>query len=207
MQSIRFMKTLQIPTSYYQQFDADANRDVPAEGYSGWKQAGIELSLDHTAVVVMHAWDCGTREQYPGWHRAVEYIPRADEICRTVFPKLPSAVRASELRIFHMVGGGNYYREYAGYQMAVRLAGAAPEPLEQVETNTVLDCLKQFRAAHTFVGTHNAADVKRGTQHIDFSPNTEPLGNEGIAENSHQLFTLCKHTGVNHLIYAGFAIN
>ena len=70
-------RIIRVPASYYQQFDADFNREVPAEGYGGWKRAEVEVSLQHTAVVVMHAWDCGTREEYPGWHRAVEYIPRS----------------------------------------------------------------------------------------------------------------------------------
>ncbi|SVE24368.1 uncharacterized protein METZ01_LOCUS477222, partial [marine metagenome] len=72
------MRVFPVQANYYQQFDADFNLDIPGEGYGGWKRAMINLSLDHTAVVVMHAWDCGKREQYPGWHRAVEYIPRAN---------------------------------------------------------------------------------------------------------------------------------
>src|SRR5437762_3280567 len=59
--------TIRLPANYYQQFDADPGRDVPAEGYGGWKRAEIEISSDHTAVVVMHAWDCGTQTDYPGW--------------------------------------------------------------------------------------------------------------------------------------------
>src|SRR5437773_8335703 len=70
-------RTIRLPANHYQQFDADPARDVPGEGYGGWKRAEIELSRHHTAVVVMHAWDCGTRARYPGWYRAVEYIPRA----------------------------------------------------------------------------------------------------------------------------------
>ena len=66
-----------LKASYYQQFDADFSLDVPAEGYGGWKAADIEIAPQHTAVVVMHAWDTGTREQFPGWRRAVEYMPRA----------------------------------------------------------------------------------------------------------------------------------
>src|SRR4051812_690723 len=63
---------------YYQQFDADSSLDVPAEAYGGWKEADLTFAREHTALVVMHAWDCGTRQQYPGWHRCVEYIPRAE---------------------------------------------------------------------------------------------------------------------------------
>ena len=43
------MKSVKLPASYYQQFDADYTRDVPAEGYGGWKSAEIELSPKHTA--------------------------------------------------------------------------------------------------------------------------------------------------------------
>ena len=50
-------------------------------------------------------------------------------------------------------------------------------------------------------------DIERGFANINFAPEARPLGEEGIAENAHQLFALCREQGVNHLIYAGFAIN
>lgn len=92
---------------YYQQFDADFARDIPAEGYGGWKRAELPIRKAATALVVMHAWDTGTREQFPGWHRAVEYIPRADQILRDVFPPLLAAVRAAGWPIFHVVSGSS----------------------------------------------------------------------------------------------------
>jgi len=49
--------------------------------------------------------------------------------------------------------------------------------------------------------------VRRGSAKINFTPQAKPVGDEGIAEDGHQLFALCKHHGINHLIYAGFAIN
>src|SRR5437763_8164054 len=116
------VKTIRLPAQYYQQFDADLTRDVPGEGYGGWKRAEVELSRPHTAVVIMHAWDCGTREQYPGWYRAVEYIPRANAICAQVFPPLLQAVREQGIRLFHVVGGGDYYKRYPGYQRTRELA-------------------------------------------------------------------------------------
>lgn len=201
------MRTLRLPASYYQQFDADFALDVPGEGYGGWKRTEVEISRDHTAVVVMHAWDAGTREQYPGWHRAVEYIPRADAICQAVFPRLLSAVRASDIPLFHVVGGGNYYKECPGYQKAVDLAGLAPPALDQIDADPVLDRLRRFRTEHVFVGPQNKEDVDRGFRRLDFAKEARPIGDEGIAENGHQLFALCKQAGVNHLIYAGFAIN
>jgi len=198
---------MRIMAHYYQQFDADHTRDVPAEGYGGWQRAEIEIAPEHTAVVVMHAWDAGTRDQYPGWYRAVEYIPRAQEISRTVFPPLLSAVRASPLRLFHVVGGGDYYKDYPGHRRVLQLAGPAPAPPEQIQPDPVLERLNQFRADHVFVGAHNRDDVARGFKDLDFQPEARPAGDEGVAENDHQLFALCKDAGVNHLVYAGFAVN
>ena len=201
------MGVIRLPAHYYQQFDADFSLQVPGEGYRGWQQGEIEISDQHTGVVMMHAWDCGTRQQYPGWHRAVEYMPRAQEICRTVFPPLLAAVRRSPLPLFHVVGGGDYYRQYPGYQRALNLAGPAPAPPEQIPADPTLDRLRQFRAERVFVGKHNEQDVSRGFAAVDFPPQARPQGEEGIAENGHQLFALCRAAGVNHLVYAGFAIN
>jgi hypothetical protein len=38
-------------------------------------------------------------------------------------------------------------------------------------------------------------------------PSARPVEDEGVAENSSQLLALCRDAGINHLIYAGFAIN
>jgi len=193
--------------NYYQQFDADYDLDVPGEGYGGWKRAEIDVSLEHTALVVMHAWNCGTREEYPGWHRAVEYIPRSYEICRNVFPGLLSAARDSGLTLFHVVGGGDYFKKYPGHKRALDLAGSEPEVPGRIDPDPVLEDLRKFRSDNVFVGAHNQEDVSRGAKNIDFPEEARPAGEEGIAQNANQLFALCRETGVNHLVYAGFAIN
>jgi len=192
---------------HYQQFDADLSLEVPGEGYGGWRESEIVIAPEHTALVVMHAWDCGTPEQYPGWYRCVEYIPRANAILRQVFPRLLSAVRPSPLHLYHVVGGGDYYSGYPGYARAKELAGPEPEPLPQIESDPMLDELRAFRSRRVFVGKHNEEDVNRGFANMRFPPEAEPLGDEGIAENAHQLMALCRADGVNHLIYTGFAIN
>src|SRR5690348_7998363 len=73
---------MKIAANYYQQFDADLRRSASGEGYGGWQRAEIEIG--RAALVVMHAWEAGTPAQYPGWYRAVEYIPRSQAICREV---------------------------------------------------------------------------------------------------------------------------
>lgn len=201
------MRIFRVPANYYQQFDADAAGDVPGEGFGGWKRAEFELAFEHTAVVVMHAWDTGRPGEFPGWRRCIEYHGRADAICETVFPRLLGAVRRAGLRLYHVTGGGTYGRAYPGYRRAAALAGPEPAPPPQVAPDPLLEKLCQFRRDRSFVGAHNRADVEAGFRRIDFAPAARPQGEEGVAETTRQLFALCQADGVNHLLYAGFAIN
>ena len=93
-------------------------------------------------------------EGYGGWHRAVEYIPRAPKICNEIFPKLLPAVRASKLKLYHVVGGGDYYKDYPGYKRAVELAGPT-ETVEKIEPDPVYNALRKFKHNNIFVGAHN----------------------------------------------------
>jgi len=196
-----------IRAHYYQQFDADYSLDVPAEAYGGWKTATLEISRRHSALVVMHAWGTGTPEQYPGWWRAVEYMPRAQRILQDVFPPLLRAARHSGFRVYHVAGGGSYARRFPGYHRTVELAGPEPPSAEPIEPDPVLLELRAFRAANVHVGTHNEEDVAKGFAALDFAPQAYPQDNEAIAETGRQLLALCRADGVNHLIYAGFALN
>jgi hypothetical protein len=200
-------ETFPIVANYYQQFDADYSRKVPGASYGGWRKGEIQLSAEHTAVVVMHAWDCGTFEQFPGVWRSVEYIPRSIEISRTVFPRLLAAVRRSRLPLFHVVGGGDYYKACPGYQRAVQLAGEALPSLLPVESDPTLQALQQFRSEKVWRGAHNNEDGAKLAQALDFLPEARPLDTEGVAEDTPQLLALCREAGVNHLIYIGFAID
>ncbi len=198
---------MRLKAHYYQQFDADLSREVPGEGFGGWKSAALDISREHTALVVMHAWDTGTSEQFPGWYRSVEYLERANAIGRTVMPRLLSAARSARFPVLHVVSAGQYYRSLPGYRRAVSLA--APEPGEppRIEPDPVLEALRRFRHERVSVGTHNEPDVARGFSRLDFMPSARPVGEEGVAENASQLFALCREAGTNHLVYTGFAIN
>lgn len=198
---------MRLPARLYRQFDADPARAVPAEGYGGWQTTEIELAPTHTALVVMHAWDCGQPHEFPGWRRAVEYMPRAERILRDVFPPLLAAVRASPLPVFHVVGGSrDYYSHLPGWHRARRLAGEFPAP-RPVSPDPVHDSLRRLRTAQGSPGARNIADVTAGFARLDFAPTGRPVGDEGVAENGVQLAALCRDQGVNHLIYVGFALN
>jgi hypothetical protein len=119
---------------------------------------------------------------------------------------LLACIRQQRVNLFHVVGGGDYYKKYPGYRKAAALVGPEPE-VEKIARDPVLERLDQFRTQRVFVGAHNVADVKRGFAALDFPAEARPVGEEGIAENAPQLYALCKERGVNHLLYAGFAIN
>ncbi len=199
---------MRIRTQYYQHFDADYALEVPEEGFGGWKTEELVFSRKHTAVVLMHAWAAGkTCEEFPGWWRCVPYIPRSNAILRDVIPDLLTSVRSSGLPLFHVVGGGDYYKSLPGYLHAVALGGGPLPKPEQVEPDPTRQALDAFKAEHSFVGGWNKADVKRGFAQLDFPAVARPLDGEGVAENGRQLFALCKERGINHLVYCGFAIN
>ncbi len=200
------MTILPIKTRYYQHFDADFSLEYPAEGYGGWKEAVLEYDFEHTAFVVMHTWDCGSREQYPGWHRVVEYIPRADQISEGRLPDFLELARKAGMTIIHIVGHSGYYENYPGYQKVLSWAGDEPEPPQRIDTSSLKE-LHAFRHANVAPGTHNQKDITAGQARLDFSPKLKPQGEEYIAATSHQLFSACEKLNLQHLIYTGFAIN
>ena len=198
---------MRLPAQLYRQFDADPALAVPGEGYGGWHTVDVELAPAHTALVVMHAWDCGQPHEYPGWRRAVEYTPRAGKILAEVFPPLLAAVRASQLPVLHVVGGGkDYYSHLPGYQRALRLAGLSSAPAS-VAPDPVFQQLQRLRTDLGSPGAHNKSDIAAGFARLDFAPPARPVGDEGIAENGDQLAALCRAQGIDHLIYVGFALN
>ena len=199
--------TMALKAQFYQQFDADMTREVPGEGYGGWQEDTIALDPAHTAVVVMHAWASGTPAQYPGWYRAVEYIPREQKICREVFPPLLAAVRQSALRLYHVVGGGKYYEACPGYARAKALTPPPPPAPPRLKSDPALDALRQMRGRRVFVGEHNVPDVNAGFAKLDFDEHARPRDDEYVCENAEQLAAVCLADGVNHLVYCGFAIN
>ena len=200
-------KPMKMNSHYYQAFDADYSRDVPGEGYRGWQQKELTFDREHTALVVMHAWDCGTPEQFPGWYRCVEYIPRANKIAKTVFPPILKAARETGFRMYHVVGGGDVYKPMPGFKRAVSLAQPRPHREALKVEDPLMTAVHEFRRRNVFVGVHNENDVNRGFQDLQFIPEAKPQGDEGIAEDGPQLFGLCEADQVNHLIYIGFAIN
>ena len=204
------MAMLRLAGWYYQQFDADYSLEVPGEGYGGWKSDPVELSAEHTALVVMHAWDAGTPEQFPGWYRAVEYLPRSAAICREVFPPLLGAARAAGLTVLHVVGGGDYFKKCPGHARAVELADrlVPPEPARpKVTGDEASKAIRKLYPQRVFTGAGNAEDCRRGFERVDFPSEARPAGDEGVAQDSRQLLALCLEGGINHLVYVGFAIN
>lgn len=193
------VKKLTLPARYYQQFNADYTRDVPGEGYGGWQTQTLDFDRNKTAVVCMHAWNIDDPTGTP----ECEYVPRADAISKTILPELFTAVRQGGFRLFHVVGRSGYYEHLPGYKRAVALAGPDNLMLIRLEGDPVL---QRFRYENVWPGKPNIARYEGGFGKTDFHPGAQPVGDEGVAANGHQLAALCRDAGVNHLIYTGFAI-
>ncbi|MGI6561350.1 MAG: hypothetical protein ACOX3Q_02140 [Clostridia bacterium] len=206
------MSIVTVPAWYYRQFDADYSRDIPGEGYGGWMKADLKLNTDKTAFVVMHAWDCGTYEEHPGWYRAVEYIPRANKIAREIFPGLLSAIRNAGMKLYHVAGSESHCKGFPGFEYAKQCLkeytqGKESFKMPYAERDAVSDELRKFRFENVFVGLHNKADIERGQAKATFMKEAMPADNEPIALDGDQLQAVCLKDGINHLIYMGFAIN
>lgn len=201
------MKPVRLPAQLYRQFDANPALAVPGEGYGGWHTVEAEIAPKHTALVVMHAWDCGQPHEFPGWRRAVEYAPRAEKIMAEIFPRLLAAVRRSPLPILHVVGGEkDYWSHLPGYQQTAQLLRTASTP-PFVPADPVFDRMQRLRRTEGSPGAHNSPDIAAGIARLDFAPTARPVGDEGIAKDGAQLAALCRAQGINHLIYVGFALN
>jgi hypothetical protein len=217
------MSIITIPTGYYRQYDTDPALEVPAEGFGGWAKADLEFDLERSAILVMHAADCGTREQSPGRYRSVEYLPRSNRIAETVFPKLLGGVRKAGIRVFHLPFPGNYYQQLPGYRLAQEIAeqdqwealgissadnqsSTGTRRLASGSPESVRARLQRFKRDHVFPGKHNA-EANAVSPAPRFYAQAEPLPDEPIVENDRDLFAVCQHFGIEHLVYIGFAID
>ena len=190
----------------YRQYDADLKLEYPGEGYTGWVREEIPIDPAHTAIVVMHAWDVGTPEQVPAQYRVCEYIPRSTEIIKNRFPDFLEKVRKSGFKLIHVGSQSETSLEtLPGYIRTKNKWGTEPFPHPQVDSDPVWERLQKLRVESGLYGKHNEEGVALSRQLRDFA--IMPADNEDVVATTHQLFSLCKEQGINHLIYTGFCIN
>lgn len=203
MEMVR-LSQIMLPTGYYQNFHADMTRDIPAEGYGGWKKETLPLDIRSTALIVMHAWDYGSAEKYGGWYRAAEWLPRADEIDRTILPEVVKAARRAGMTVIHVASSESYCLKYPWYRKETAEESAS---LPQIKQGPVTKQLRGFQAKNGFPGEENAQDIARAFRNGSFHPCLVPEEGEEIVVSSQRLFQFCERCGIDHLIYTGSCIN
>ncbi|MCL2518317.1 MAG: isochorismatase family protein [Oscillospiraceae bacterium] len=196
------MRKTKFKICYYDQTSADVSLPVPGQGYGGWKKTELDFDLDTTAVIVMHAIDYGTPEKYPGMFRSCEYMPRAIEIDRVIFPPLMSAIRKSGLKVIHVGYNGPMY---VGHENYVNDGVECTYPW--INSGETTRAILQFKNDYNFPGKENHADRNRSCENLDFLPNARPVPGESIVINTNQLFKLCQKEGVDHLLYIGYCVD
>jgi hypothetical protein len=210
--------TITLPAHYYRQHDATVGAEHPGQGFSGWTTCLLEVPLEKTALVSMHAWNPGLDPRIPdgpdspyvGWFRVVEYLPRAIEITQKIFPPLLSGARAAELTVIHVASSESYTSGYPEYQRAKALAASAGVRPQSSPEGAVDDPLRrqwQEERRRQMYGAHNLAHIQEGSRHLDFASQALPAANEPVVIDSEQLNAVCRERGIWHLVYIGFAIN
>ncbi len=175
--------------------------------FGGWHKDIFDVPMETSALAVMHAWGNPRPGEYPGWERCINYIPRARKILAEVFPPLLAATRAARFPLIHVAGWKEYYRHLPGYQRTLTLAERLPPPDGVALHDPAIDALRNRLRDESFPGIENIADIEAGTSKLDFDAVARPVGDEWIVEDDRQLDAVCRHLGVSHLIYIGFAIN
>ncbi len=205
---------LTLPAHYYRQHDADLGADVPGRGYAGWTTRTLDVPLERTALVSMHAWNPGLVDEIPpgpgspydGWFRMVEYLPRAMRISRDVFPPLLEAARHAGLSVIHVASSESYTASNNEYQRIKAMAGPEPESARGAAEDPLKKQWQTDRGSQ-MTGAHNQPDIAAGFKHIGFAPQAIPDAGEPVVINTHQLNAVCRERDIWHLIYIGFAIN
>jgi nicotinamidase-related amidase len=210
----RQTKQIDVPTWYYAHFGADYTLEVPAEGFGGWEKTVLPLCPEHTALCVMHAWDNPDQDLFPGIYSAVEYLPRAAEIFKTRMPALLKTFRDAGIRVIH-IESGEYVHKYEAYKRTQELIReqltdcrkarnyAMPHPAP----DPVYQALHKFRGDYVHPGTENKESIRGAVQVRDIHESVKPLPGEYMLTDSDELQAVCALHDINHLIYAGFALN
>lgn len=200
------MSVVQVKTQFYQQFDADMQGDVPAEGYGGWDHEFLPLDLARSALIVMHAW-APTYEDHPGWMRAAEFLTRSARVVDSHLHALVVSARKAGLPVVHVVAGEGYYEGLAGYQASAALAGEEPPRRATYGTDQTIERLRSFKLQRSHPGTQNLDDVIAGIASLAIHPALQPRKDEFVVATTAQLVAVCESLHLSHLLYTGFALN
>ena len=197
---------VQIPAYYYAQQGADPSQPYPGESFGGWKQTDVPIDWDHTAVIVMHAWEAPDPAENAGVYRCVEYLGRAKEISETKFPAFLQAVRESGAKLIHVAAGfERQLEEFAGYR---RIQALYP-PKQEYDRMEPSEAMQELRMRHwRLTGAEDDTDyaqIEAGYANYRFAVIPQP--HEDVVTHANQLLDVCKAHGIEHLIYTGFAVN
>ena len=197
--------SVMIPAYYYAQQGADRFLPNPGVGFGGWKETEVPVDWEHTAIIVMHAWDSPDPEENEGVYQCVEYIQRAKEIVQNKFPGFLQAVRRSGARLIHVAAGfEKQLEEFAGYQRIKALY--PPQVRDGITPGKAMQDLRlrHWRLTGAEDDTHHE-QIEAGYAKYRFA--ILPQDHEDVVTHANQLLEVCKAHGIEHLIYTGFAVN
>jgi len=191
-----------IPAYYYAQQGADNRLPHPGLGFGGWGKTEIEIDWNHTAIIVMHAWDVPKSDAIS---RVVEYMGRADKIMQDGLIPFVQWVREKGLRLIHIGGGFEAVLDtIPSYQ---RVARKYPRKDYPAISCSEFQMKQRQRHWELTGGADRIKDAELENCYPRYRFAIEPLEHEDMAVSTNQLVALCKEYQIEHLIYTGFAVN
>jgi len=193
-----------VPAGVYHQYNADYSLPFPGQGYGGWEKIDIPIDPEHTAIIVMHAWKCGTPQTLPATHRVCEYLPRSQKILSEQFPEFLKAVRKSDLKLIHVGSKTEKSLPTLPGYISTEKMDVKEIVYEQIPQDETAKKLHRLHTDKVLYGS-NREEVYQEGRKRDFA--IMPLDNEDVVCTSGQLFELCRKNKITHLIYSGFCVN
>lgn len=206
-------RSLQIPWHIYRHFPADFSRwREAAVSFRGWESEVRELDLGRTCLALMHFPDTGLSPDTefgpdcpnPAALSDIEWIPRTMEVVTFRIPRLVAAAREAGLQVAHVGVGGGIYTEGPIWEACVAEAGEAPSGDEDMLPRDA-----DRDAGHMWdVFALTSGDAGTPPDHVCALPAALwPQGADIIAQHAWQLHRLLKNRGIDHILYAGWALN
>ncbi len=158
-----------------------------------------ELTATEAALVMVDCWSI---------HPIVTHQQRAAQICTDLIAPVAEACRRAGVRVVHAPSPGQakLYEQWTKYACDAELFGGGGEPPEwpPAEFRNREGDYAQF-ARPTEPATKKWIDEELENRRIIDC--LEPQAGDFVVATGEQLHRLCRHNGVVHLFYCGFAAN
>jgi len=206
-------RTVSLPWRIYRHYPADFSRwREAAAGFRGWDSEVRELDVGRCCLALMHFPDRGLTPDSewgpdcanPGYLGTVEWVPRTMEVVTFRMPRLIEAARNAGLLTAHVGVSGKFHMSGSVWERCVAEAGSPPPADADVISGP--PAWHEDHRRDVF-GLPREAPPKVPPHEFTLPEAFRPQGDDIVAQHAWQLHRLLERRGVDHIIYAGWALN